>query len=55
MQVCAQGCEGPVFLCRPLAAEHEPSSAPRSGSCFTLALIEGNDFETALFTLGAGA
>lgn len=28
LQVCAQACEGPVFLCRPLAARHEPSAAP---------------------------
>lgn len=28
LQVGAQGCEGPVFLCRPAAAEHEPSAAP---------------------------
>jgi protein ImuA len=28
LQVCAQTCEGPVFLCRPAAAEHEPSAAP---------------------------
>jgi protein ImuA len=28
LQVCAQGCDGPVFLCRPAAAEHEPSAAP---------------------------
>jgi protein ImuA len=28
LQVCAQGCEGPVFLCRPVAARHEPSAAP---------------------------
>lgn len=28
LQVCAQGCDGPVFLCRPLAARHEPSAAP---------------------------
>lgn len=28
LQVCAQGCEGPVFLCRPEAAQHEPSAAP---------------------------
>ncbi|MFN6995724.1 MAG: translesion DNA synthesis-associated protein ImuA [Aquincola tertiaricarbonis] len=28
LQVCAQSCEGPVFLCRPLAARHEPSAAP---------------------------
>jgi protein ImuA len=28
LQVCAQACEGPVFLCRPAAAEHEPSAAP---------------------------
>src|SRR5438552_2140845 len=28
LQVCAQACDGPVFLCRPMAAEHEPSAAP---------------------------
>ena len=28
LQVCAQACEGPAFLCRPAAAEHEPSAAP---------------------------
>ncbi len=28
LQVHAQACEGPVFLCRPAAAEHEPSAAP---------------------------
>ncbi len=28
LQVCAQVCDGPAFLCRPAAAEHEPSSAP---------------------------
>lgn len=28
LQVCAQSCEGPVFLCRPLAARHESSAAP---------------------------
>jgi len=28
LQVCAQFCDGPVFLCRPAAAEHEPSAAP---------------------------
>ena len=28
LQVCAQTCDGPVFLCRPAAAEHEPSAAP---------------------------
>jgi protein ImuA len=28
LQVCAQGCDGPVFLCRPLAARHEASAAP---------------------------
>jgi len=28
LQVCAQGCDSPVFLCRPLQAEHEPSAAP---------------------------
>ncbi len=28
LQVCAQACDGPVFLCRPASAEHEPSAAP---------------------------
>ena len=28
LQICAQGCDGPTFLCRPLAAQHEPSAAP---------------------------
>ncbi|MET0209914.1 MAG: recombinase RecA, partial [Burkholderiaceae bacterium] len=28
LQVCAQGCEGLAFLCRPAAAQHEPSAAP---------------------------
>lgn len=28
LQVCAQSCDSPVFLCRPAAAEHEPSAAP---------------------------
>jgi protein ImuA len=28
LQVCAQGCEGLVFLCRPDAARHESSAAP---------------------------
>lgn len=28
LQVCAQVCDGPVFLCRPLQAGHEPSAAP---------------------------
>lgn len=28
LQVCAQGCEAPVFLCRPEAARHEASPAP---------------------------
>ena len=28
LQVCAAACDGPVFLCRPAAAEHEPSAAP---------------------------
>lgn len=28
LQVCAQNCEGPVFLCRPEAARHESSAAP---------------------------
>ena len=28
LQICAQTHDGPVFLCRPAAAEHEPSAAP---------------------------
>ncbi|MBA3589060.1 translesion DNA synthesis-associated protein ImuA [Methylibium sp.] len=28
LQVCAQTCDGPVFLCRPASAEHEASAAP---------------------------
>lgn len=28
LQVSAQSCDGPVFLCRPAAAEDEPSAAP---------------------------
>jgi protein ImuA len=28
LQVCALASDGPVFLCRPAAAEHEPSAAP---------------------------
>ena len=28
LQVCAHGCEAPVFLCRPVAARHEASAAP---------------------------
>lgn len=28
LQVCAQGCEGPVILFRPQAAQHEASAAP---------------------------
>ncbi|CAN7616930.1 translesion DNA synthesis-associated protein ImuA [Variovorax paradoxus] len=28
LQVCALGCDGPVILCRPAAAEHEASAAP---------------------------
>lgn len=28
LQVCAQACEGLVFLCRPEAARHEASAAP---------------------------
>ena len=28
LQIGAQSCDGPVFLCRPAAAEHEPSAAP---------------------------
>jgi len=28
LQVCAQACEGPVILFRPVAAQNEPSAAP---------------------------
>jgi protein ImuA len=28
LQVCAQNCESPIFLCRPMTAEHESSAAP---------------------------
>lgn len=28
LQICAQSCEAPVFLCRPEGARHEPSAAP---------------------------
>ena len=28
LQVCAQACRAPVFLCRPEAARHEASAAP---------------------------
>lgn len=28
LQVCAQACEGPVFLCRPASVRHEASAAP---------------------------
>lgn len=28
LQLCAQSCDAPVFLCRQAAAEHEPSAAP---------------------------
>jgi protein ImuA len=28
LQICAQANPGPVFLCRPMSAEHEPSAAP---------------------------
>lgn len=28
LQVCAQACDGPVFLFRPAAAQHEASAAP---------------------------
>lgn len=28
LQVCAQTCDAPVFLCRPEAARHEASAAP---------------------------
>ena len=28
LQVCSQACTGPVFLCRPAAAEHDSSAAP---------------------------
>lgn len=28
LQVCAQACDGPTFLFRPIAAQHEASAAP---------------------------
>jgi len=28
LQVCAQSCSGPVFLCRPSGAQHEASASP---------------------------
>lgn len=28
LQICSQICDGPVFLCRPAAAQHEASAAP---------------------------
>lgn len=28
LQVGSQGCDSPIFLCRPIQAEHEPSAAP---------------------------
>jgi protein ImuA len=28
LQICAQSCEAPVFLCRPEGTRHEPSAAP---------------------------
>jgi len=28
LQICVQGCDGPVFLCRPAAAANEASAAP---------------------------
>jgi protein ImuA len=35
LQVCAQGCESPVFLFRPIGAAHEASAAPlRLQLCF---------------------
>lgn len=37
LQVCAQACAGPVFLCRPEATQHEASAAPlRVHATFTL-------------------
>lgn len=37
LQVCALACEGPVFLFRPAAAQHEASAAPlRVGATFGL-------------------
>jgi protein ImuA len=40
LQIGAQGCDGPVFLCRPAAALHEPSAAP-----LRLHLRTGPDWE----------
>ncbi|MGN6825924.1 translesion DNA synthesis-associated protein ImuA [Paucibacter sp. M5-1] len=28
LQVLAQSCDGPVFVCRPIVAQHDPSPAP---------------------------
>lgn len=46
LQVCAQSCDGPVFLCRPAAAEHEPSAAP-----LRLQLQFGIDWELRIHLL----
>ena len=46
LQICAQSCEGPVFLCRPAAAEHEPSAAP-----LRVQLTYGIDWELRLHIL----
>jgi protein ImuA len=43
LQICAQSCEGPVFLCRPAAAEHEASAAP-----LRVQLTYGLDWELRL-------
>jgi protein ImuA len=43
LQICAQSSEGPVFLCRPAAAAHEPSAAP-----LRVELCAGLDWELCL-------
>jgi protein ImuA len=37
LQVLAQSCEGPVFICRPLVARHDPSAARLRLVCRPLA------------------
>ena len=46
LQVCAQHWDGLIFLCRPAAAEHEPSAAP-----LRLQLRFGLDWELHLHLL----
>lgn len=46
LQVGAQACDGPVFLCRPAAALHEPSAAP-----LRVQLTFGLDWELRLHLL----